>query len=185
MKRVLPAHPYLLTLSDTVGDPLGGGVLVFDVPAMTTADWGGGFAYHAAAIDVKHLRFVLRQAPGREGCELSVAADLRRSVRRNGIAAMISGGALGSAGGVVGGAVGIGLAMGALALLPAVAVAAGVGAAGAFGYGSLYRYYLKKFVKDLESLLRTVDVNARTGGAFSAPALPAGRAPDPPAASFG
>jgi hypothetical protein len=179
MKRVLPAHPYLLTLSDTVGDPLGGGVLVFDVPAMTTADWGGGFAYLAYAVDVKHLRFVLRQTPGRDGCELSVAADLRRSVRRNGIAALVSGSVLGAGGGVVGGALGLGLlALGSLAVLPAAAAAAGAGALGAFGYGRMYRYYLKKFVKDLESLLRTVDVNARTGGAFSPPTLPAARAKD-------
>ena len=103
------------------------------------------------------------------------------SVRRNGIAALLGGGLMGAGGGVVGGALGVGLlALGPLAVLPAAAAAAGAGALGAFGYGRLYRYYLKKFVKDLESLLRTVDVNARTGGAFSPPTLPAARAKDSP-----
>ncbi|HYH80494.1 MAG TPA: hypothetical protein VEX86_11880 [Longimicrobium sp.] len=179
MKRVLPASPFLLTLTDTVGDPLGGGVMVFDVPGMTLTGTGGTFAYNAYAVDVKHLRFVLREAPGGDGCELSVAADLRRSVRRNGVAALASGSVLGAGGAVVGGALGVGLlALGALALLPAAAAGAAVGAAGAFGYGYIYRYYLKKFVAELESLLRAVDVNARTGGAFSAPVQPAVAAPN-------
>jgi eukaryotic-like serine/threonine-protein kinase len=180
MQRVLPAHPFLLTLSDTVGDPLGGGVLVFDLPGLTATGGGGPFAYHAAAVDVKHLRFVLRRAPGGDGCELSVAADLRRSVRRNGVAAIASGGVAGLGAGAMGGAVGLGiLALGALAVLPAAGAAALAGAAGAFGYGRLYRHYLGKFVADMEGLLRAVDVNARTRGAFSPPTP---RVPEPPIA---
>ena len=127
MKRVLPATPFFLILSDTVGDPLGGGVMVFDVPGMTTMMGMGGFAYNAYAVDVKHLRFVLRHAG--DGCELSVAADLRRSVRRNGVMAMISGGLGVGGGAAMGGAAGLGfLALGALAVLPAAAAAAALGA---------------------------------------------------------
>ena len=151
MKRVLPASPFLLTLSDTVGDPLGGGVMVFDVPGLSAMSVSGSVAYNAYAMDVKHLRFVLRQAPGGDGCELSVAADLRRSVRRNGVVALVSGGLGVGGGAALGGAAGLGfLALGALAVLPAAAAAAGLGAAGAFGYGRLYRRYLKKLVADLE-----------------------------------
>jgi len=177
MKRVLPSSQFALTLSDTVGDPLEGGVMVFAVPAYTLTGLGGTFAYHAAAMDVKHLRFVLRQAPAGDGCELSVAADLRRSVRRNGVVALVSGGVLGAGGGVMGVAAGVALALGALTVLPAVAGVAALGAAGAFGYGGIYRYYLAKMVADLESLLSQVDANARTGGAFPAPTAP------PPSAS--
>lgn len=185
MKRVLPGPQFALTLTDTVGDPLNGGVMVFDVPRYIMGGPGGTFAYHAAAVDVRHLRFVLRQAPGGDGCELSVAADLRRSVRRNGVAALVSGGVLGAGGGVMGIAAGIALALGAFTVLPAVAGMAALGAAGSFGFGSIYRLYLAKLVADLETLLRTVDVNARTGGAFSAPTPPAARAPDSLAAISG
>lgn len=169
MKRVLPGPQFALTLTDTVGDPLDGGVMVFAAPAYTLGGVGGTFAYHAAAMDVKHLRFVLRQIPGGDGCELSVAVDLRRSVRRNGVVALVSGGVLGAGGGAAGIAAGLALTLGAFTVLPAVAGVAALGAAGAFGYGSIYRYYLNKLVADLEMLLRTVDANARTGGAFSAP----------------
>jgi len=172
MKRVLPAAPFLLTLSDSVGDPMGGGVMVFDVPGIT-ATGVSGFAYNAYAVDVKHLRFVLRRAPVGTGCELSVGADLRRSVRRNGVVALVSGGLGVGGGAALGGAAGLGfLALGALAVLPAAAGAAALGAVGAFGYGRLYRWYVKKLVADLEKLLRAVDVNARTDGAFAAPVVP-------------
>jgi hypothetical protein len=180
MKRVVPGPQFALTLTDTVGEPLDGGVMVFSIPGYTMGGPGGLFAYHSAALDVKHLRFVLRRAPGGDGCELSVAADLRRSVRRNAIAAMVSGGVLGAGGGAMGIAAGIGLALGALAVIPAAAGMAALGAFGAFGFGGIYRHYLAKLVADLETLLRTVDVNARTGGAFSAPSPPALVAPATP-----
>ena len=108
MRRVLPAHPYGVALIDSIGEPLSGGVLLFDIAHSTSTP----FQYAAVLI------------------------------------------------------------------LPAIAVSAALGIVGGGGaaasYGALYKYYLKKLTGEMETLLRTVDTNARTGGAFPPPEAPKG-----------
>jgi hypothetical protein len=169
MQRVLPTHPWYLSLRDSTGDPLAGGILVFDVPAYTMGNTNP-FAYHATTVDVKQLQVMLRPAPGRAGaaCEVVVSAGLTRSVRRNLIASGWLSGAFGALGG--GGATGLAALAGvggAMLALPAVAGAAVLGGGMAVGYRALYRHSLRKLTEELGRLLQGVDAHARTGGAFA------------------
>ncbi|HEX8450458.1 MAG TPA: hypothetical protein VF647_00105 [Longimicrobium sp.] len=178
MKRVLPAAPYHLTLSGTVGaDPLNGGVLIFDLPAYN-AMASNPFAYTAAMVGVKQLRLMLRPA-GTEGAatEVSIAVDLRRSVRYGSVTTAGLGGLAAVLGGVGGATLGAGaLALGALAALPAAAGVALLGVPVALGCGAVYRYYVRKLTADLERILRSMEAQVRTGGVF-APEI-RGPAPD-------
>lgn len=179
MQRVFPAHPYLLTLRDSVGDnPLEGGILIFDLPEQSALgiNW---FAYHMAAIDLKQLQVVLRRVPGIEkpACEVMMSSDMHFGVRRNwrvgaGVSAVA--GLSGAGFGALVGMEVLALAAGLVAL-PVVAGAAVAGGVGAVGFGAAYRYYLRKAVEDLKKLLQTLDVNARTGGAFAPPQPPQSR----------
>jgi hypothetical protein len=170
MQRVLPAHPWHLALRDSTGDPLAGGILVFDVPAYTMGTTSTPFAYHATSVDVKQLQVMLRPAPGRggEACEIVVSAGLHRSVRRNLKASGWLSGVLGTVGG--GGAAGIAVAAGvtgAMLALPAVAGAAVLGGGMAVGFRAAYRHSLRKLTEEIGRLLQGVDAHARTGGAFA------------------
>ena len=169
MQRVLPAHPWFLALRDSTGDPLTGGILVFDVPGYGMENTTS-FAYHVTTVDIKQLRVMLRPVPGREGqaCEIIVSAGLARSVRRNFKTSGWFTGVLGTLGGGAG--VGIGAVAGlagAVLALPAVAGVAVLGGATAAGYRALYRYSLHKLTEELRRLLQGVDAHARTGGAFA------------------
>lgn len=177
MQRVLPAHPYFLTLRDTVGDdPLDGGVLIFDVSKY---DWNGGnssFTTDAYYADLKQVRIVLRPvaAGPKPACEVVLSADLRRGVRYNWQVGSLLTGFLGSGAAGVGAGLGVGVLGlgGALIALPAVAGGAVVGGATALGYGAAYRWGVRKGVAALEGLLQTLDANARTRGAFALPNPP-------------
>ncbi|HEX8832192.1 MAG TPA: hypothetical protein VF705_13545 [Longimicrobium sp.] len=164
MKRVLPANPYLLTLSGTVGpDPLDGGVLIFDLPAYN-AMASNPFAYNAAMVGIKQLRLMLRSV-GTEGAapvtEVSIAVDLRRGVLHGSVVTAGLGGLAAAAGGLGGVVLGGMLALGAVAALPA---AAGV----ALGCGAVYRHYVRKLTADLEAILRSMEAHVRTAGLFLA-----------------
>lgn len=169
MGRILPASPYFLALRDTVGDdPLRGAVLIFETPPLDVTNMTK-FVQHAYSVDVNQLRFALRPL-SESACELTVTTDLNRSVRRNWKAAGITGGITGA----VGGAAGLGIAgvlsvAGALAALPAAAGALVLGGLCTWGYGAAYRSYFRKLTADLEQLLQSVDVYARTGGTFAPP----------------
>ena len=179
LQRVLPAQPWLFTLRDISGDPVAGGLMVFDLPAfnwMATTQ-STPLAYHGETVDVQQIQLTLREIPGSDGkaCEILLRAGLQRSVRRNfqfgrwtaGIAGVFGGGA----------GLGIGLAamgMSAMVALPVVAGAALVGGGTAAGYRALYRHSLQKLTELFEQMLASVAVHAKTGGAF---------APIPPAAA--
>lgn len=176
MQRVLPSHPWYLSLADTTGDPLAGGILLFDVPEYTVAHQSP-LGYHAAATDVKQIQVMLRPVPGRggEACEMVVSAGLRRSVRRNfkvgGWMSGILGGVGAGGGAAIAAATGI---AGGILALPAVAGAALLGGGAAVGYRALYRYSLRNLTELLERMLQGVDVHARTGGAFVPAPRPTG-----------
>lgn len=168
MQRVLPGHPWLLSLRDVTGDPLAGGILVFDVPEYTIGQQLP-LAYHALATDVRQLQVMLRPVPGRggEACEVVVSVGLRRSVRRNfktaGWMTGILGGMGAGGGAAIAGAAGV---AGGILALPAVAGLALLGGGTALGYRALYRNALRNLTEVLERMLQGVDVHARTGGAF-------------------
>lgn len=180
MRRVLPAHPYFLALQDTVGnDPLQGATMIFSVPDYA---YGTGtttpFASHSAAIHLEEISVSLRELPAarRPTCEVVITGDLHSGVRLNSLVGSTLSAAVGAGGVSFGTLVGMkALALaGGLIVLPAVAGGALLGSLGVIGYGAMYRYYLRKVTVDLEQLLRAVDANARTAGAFSLPTPPLG-----------
>jgi hypothetical protein len=179
MQRVLPGHPWYLSLRESSGDPLAGGTLVFDVPGYVEAHQTA-LAMHAMAVDLKQLQVMLRPLPAGEACEVVVSAGLQRSVRRNFYAAGWFTGIMGGmgAGGGVAVAAAAGVA-GAVLALPAAAGAAVLAGVTAAGYRAGYRHSLRKLGEVLESMLQAVDVHARTGGGFT----PAPRPPAPGDAS--
>lgn len=177
MQRVLPAHPYTMTLVDSLGgSPVEGGVLVFQLPRVSMGSTTHTpFAYAMTTIDLLQLHVTLHPVPrpDRTATLLTLRGDLRTGIRRNVWAGLGVSGAAGAMGVVF--ATAIGLASGGLAPLVAAGAALGalgMGGAGAAGYGAVYRYYYGKALGELEMLLRVVDANARTGGAFRAPPAP-------------
>lgn len=178
MQRVFPSYTYGLTLVDVVGGlPLEGGVMVFQIPRMSTFATSPTtpFTYTANVVDLYQIQISLRTIQRGEAVatEVTLRGDLRTSTRRNvwaGLSMMGMGGASGGA--ILGG---IAIAAGALAPLVVAGAAvgvAGLGWAGGAGYGFVYRHYLKKMVGDLQTLLKVVDTNARTGGGFHPPLQP-------------
>jgi hypothetical protein len=162
MKRILPAHPYSFALCGVAGED----VFVFDLSSSTNP-----ITSAAVNLYTKQLRFVLR-AGERGGCELSVMADLRRGTRQNLFVAAGFGGITGTVGALTGTLVGVGASLGAAGVLPALAGAALLGAAGALGGGALFRYFVRSLTEGLEQLLRRIDADARTRGSFPLPAAP-------------
>ncbi|HET7274885.1 MAG TPA: hypothetical protein VFI91_06875 [Longimicrobiaceae bacterium] len=177
MRRIFPAHPYGLTLIDSIGGtPLEGGVLVFQLPKMSGFSTSvTPFGYAASVIDLFQIAVTMRpvDTAGKPACEVTLRGDLRTSMRRNVWAGLGVSGVIGGVGGgiALGGAIAVG------AMLPlAIAVGAigltGFGGASALGYGAVYRYYLRKMTAELETLLKIVGTNARTGGSFRPPQPP-------------
>ncbi len=167
LQRVATAPPYGMTLIDSFGaSPLEGGVLVYKLPTYSSLSSAhDAFAYAAAAIDLEQLLITLRphEVAGAPHCTIELRSDLRTSTKRN----VWAGLALSGIGGGVtaAGAVAAALSSGLMLPLVAAAGAAGLlggGAAGAAGTGSLYRYYLRKMSGELETMLRVIDVTART-----------------------
>lgn len=177
MQRILPGHPYRLTLVDHHGaDPLDGGVLVFKVPAYSytaiTADQS--FAYEMAMADLKQLLFSLRRLEtSPPATELTVQASLTHSHRLtlwvggsiSGVLASLSG----VGGGFVGAAAGAALGIGGLAVGAAAAGFLAGGAAAMLGWRGLYRYGLRRGKKAIRNLLGSIAVDIETGGGFSSP----------------
>ena len=180
MQRVLPEHPYRLSLVDHHGaDPMDGGMLVFKVPAFsytTTADQS--FAYEMNWADLRQLVFSLRRLDtSPPATELTVQGSLTPSQRTNmwvggimsGIGAALGGVGGGFAGGAAAVAIGIGgLAVGA-AVVGFLAGGASFGGLAMLGYRRLYRYALRRGEKAVRNLLGSIAVDIETGGGFSSP----------------
>jgi hypothetical protein len=178
MQRVLPAHPYTMTLVDSLGgSPVEGGVLVFQLPRVALGSTSHTpFAAAMTAIDLLQLHVTLHPVPrpDRTATLLTLRGDLRTGIRRNVWAGLGVSGATGAMGVLFGAVAVIASGLAPLVVAGAALGALGMGGAGAAGYGAVYRYYHGKAMRELEMLLRVVDANARTGGAFRAPQAPGG-----------
>ncbi len=64
MEAVFPAEPFRLTLTDQQGDPLDGGVLVFDIQGTTTLLLQGGFAFETREAGLRQVFVSLRSIEG-------------------------------------------------------------------------------------------------------------------------
>lgn len=181
MQRVLPEHPYRLSLVDHHGaDPVDGGMLVFKVPAFsytaTVADQS--FAYEMSWADLRQLVFSLRRLDtSPPATELTVQGNLTPSHRKNmwvgGIMSGV-GAALGGVGGAIaGGAAAVAFGIGGVAVgVAAMGFLAGGGSFGGLamlGYRRLYRYALRRGEKAIRDLLGAIAVDIETGGGFSSP----------------
>ena len=161
--RIFPANPYYLNLLDTLGDPVAGGVLVFEVTRSTGYGYTS-FTWEMAIADIRHVVVVLRPVEGEPAaCDVVLGANLDYSRRLNlGVGGVLTG-SVGLAGGTGGAVIGAALSLGALAALPAMAGAAGAFVLARAGYRGMYRWGVGRGRRGLEGLLRAVDVRIRAG----------------------
>lgn len=163
MQAVFASDTYRLTLIDRQGEPLDGGVLVFDIPPMRTP-FERGFAFETSESGLKQLFVTLRRidAPA-PSCEVTVRSPLTANGKALGVGIVATG---------IAGALGL-AALGALGFATGVAPVAAVGAAGggllggglgAKGYRALYGFARRRGRSAIESLLGAV--GARSTGAW-------------------
>ena len=179
MERIFPDEPYRLRLQDRQGDPLDGGLLVFEIEGagfvpQNTTDFTG----KASAADLRQVLVTLRPVRGSDSVHTEVA--LRGPVAwAHGINAAISTGVVTVVGGIglalswpLGGWVattlwGAGvLAPGAAAAVGAAATALGTAVAGRLGVEgmrTMYDFSLGKGRKGLEALLSALALDAQGG----------------------
>lgn len=167
--RALQAAPWSLSLRDTLGGhPLDGGVLVFDLPGMTTYTeykW----TWTRFGVYVPQLRVSLAAAAGdSRACEVTITIDLRAGLGVNlwgyGLTA---GGGAGLAGlfGAVAGKAALGMA-GLALLAPAAAAAIVGGVALAALSGPLYRWEIGKAEAELNAALDAINAGLRALDVF-------------------
>lgn len=176
--RALQAVPWSLALRDTLGGhPLDGGVLVFDLPAMTDGNYR--WTWTRYGVYVPEVRVSLAAIPGdSRACEITITADLRKGLTPN-----LWGYGFLSSVGVGGGAVG-GFVLGAKALAltgaalaaPVVAAGAVMGAVALACSGPVYRWEVRKAADELAAALAAIDVALRAFDIFGE------TPPSPPAA---
>ncbi|MEO5824858.1 MAG: serine/threonine-protein kinase [Gemmatimonadales bacterium] len=183
--RVFPAHPYALTLRDTIGGhPLDGGILVFEVPMIRSGDIVSGegisnFSMRMTQIELNQLNVVLKPVGSpAAACEVIVYGDLRNGLRKNWRTDKWTSASAAAAGAASGTAIGVAaLSLGALAALPALGGAALLGGLSLLGYRAVYRYALRRSHVELGRLLAAVESNVRAATVFGAP--PPARSPAP------
>lgn len=164
MQIVFPEAPYYLALRAIHGDVLHGGVMVFDLPAVTLSKW----LYDLSYTGTKQLVASIHRVD-ENSCEVVVRGSLRRGRRiAGGVFGTVTAGATGF-GALAGGvglsvAVAAGLGVGTLGLVPLVA---GFGLLGGASLGGvsramsrkLYVYFLDRGVKAMEGLLRSLNLS--------------------------
>lgn len=183
LQRVLPRAPFGLVIRRVEGpDPRAGGVLVFEVPYSAAA--ANGLQVSGPAIDLRHyadfreLRVRLRgldESPaGSARTEVEITASRRHARRVSywvGLAMSGLGGLLGAIPGslITAGAVAIGGPIEALIVLGVGGAASASGWFGArFGWRHAYRWGQNKGERAIARMLDAIDLDVRTGGAFSA-----------------
>jgi hypothetical protein len=165
------------------GDPLEGGIAVFESPYSYQRS--GTLEYYATVAEVR--RFLVRMMPGPDGdaCEVVIHAPLRRSRRVN----FWVGSGLAGGGGILGGFLGAGAAgvlvgTTVLGALPLAAIIGGMTLGGAvgggaltrWGYTALYGKGFRLFLQALEKVFVRVERDLGRGGA---PGIPFETGPEP------
>ena len=167
--RTLQMPPWSLTLRDTLGGhPLDGGMLVFDLPAMTgmeTYKW----TWTRYGVYVPQVRVTIATVPNdTRACEVTLHVDLRSGLTANIAGYGIIAGTMASAGGAVGGLIGLkALAITSAALAgPIMLGAVAVGVAAAASIGPLYRWEMRKTTDELGEALAAVEAGIRAQSIF-------------------
>lgn len=182
--RTLQAHPFSLSLRDTLGGhPLDGGVLVFTLPAMTDATYKWtGTRYGAFAPEVRVSLRPLSQDPN--ACDVTMQVDLSAGL------GTVVGSYVAFVGflGALGGGAGLLVGLTAMSLSGGLAAVPALGGALLGGGGMLaisprsYRSGLRTVRTELEAALAAVETSMRVQGIFGE-APPSG-GPRPGNASF-
>ncbi len=168
--RTLQSPPYWLSLRDTLGGhPLDGGVLVFDLPAMTDGNYR--WTWTRYGVYAPEIRVTLAPVPGdSRACEVSMHVDLRPGMTPNlwGYGIITAG--MSGFGGLIGAAVAKKalLMVGTALLGPAFGAAAVLGLAAFAFTGPCYRWELGKTTAELNAALAAVDASIRAFDIFGA-----------------
>lgn len=178
--RVFPVAPFFLSFRETVGGhPVDGGVMIFNVKLMQSAEYSTGnyspFMYRMTQLDMRQLSVTMRALGGpTPAIEVSVYGDLRPGLRKNLTWDSWFAGTTAVGGTVAGGAAGAAiLGFGALMAVPAIGVGALLGAGTLGWYRWYYRRGLAKATEELESLLLAVESSIRAQLVFGGAPMPA------------
>jgi len=178
--RSFQAAPYLLSLRDTLGGhPLDGGVLVFDLPQMGSADYRWSWTRYGVYVPEVRVTFATIAGDPR-ACEVTMHLDLRRGLTANLAGYGILSGAGAGAGAVAGGVIATkAMAMAGAALLgPALGGAVVIGLATIACMGPVYRWEIGKTTGELEAVLSAVEASIRAFDIFGeAPPVRTARPP--------
>ncbi len=160
MWDVFPREPYRLTLTDQTGDPLKGGVLVFDTQGLNSP-FPQGLALEARHAGIRQVFLSLRPISGATpSCEVTLRGPVELS-HNLGVGLVSAGGA---AAGVL---VGLSMVLGPVGpVVAAVLTVGGVvvgGGLGVKGYRALYAYGVRRARRSLEGLLGAVAGRAQGG----------------------
>ena len=180
MQAVFPQEPFRLTLVDQRGDPLSGGLLVFDIQGLGPfALELKGLARDASWSGLRQVFVSLRAIEGAEAsCEVTLhgpvawspGMDFAQSLFVTGASGGLGFG-LGAAGGSAVGALGIALGLGPAGAVLATLVAVGGvvmgGGLGVKGYRALYAFGIGRGRKALHGLLGAVAGRAQSGWGIS------------------
>lgn len=171
---VFQGYPYGLKLREQVGPhPLDGGVLQFGVPnwqALGDASEAINFSYYIGALGDRMLNVTLHRLHSSEpACEVTVFADIRRTVRKSArwVAPLAALGVAGG-GGIATAVSVLALGLGAGAALPAVAFGLLAGAGAAWTQGAAHRYLLRASRTRLEGMLSDLAAAVRSRSLFGA-----------------
>ena len=190
MEAIFPHEPYRLTLTDQQGDPLAGGVAIFDIQGLGPGPLPKkGLAAEVSMSAVRQVFVSVRPIEGdTPSCEVTLrgpiawAANigLAQGVAVTGVGAGLGGVTL--AGGTVaavGGLISSGfVVLGLAGVLGAVGVIAG-GALGRKGYRALCAYGIRKAQRALEGLLGAVAARAEGGWGSPCPRVTHNRVASP------
>lgn len=156
MEAVFPDEPFRLTLTDQQGDPLHGGLLVFDIQVPSGLLFQG-FAFETREAGLRQVFVSLRPIKGAtSSCEMTVHSPLT-SHNIGLVLGMLATALTGGAGFGVGIALGLAIGIGPVAAVGGVLLGGGLGLK---GYRALYAFAVRRGRKALEGLIGAVAARA-------------------------
>ena len=159
MEAVFPSEPFRLTLADQHGDPLAGGLLVFDLPGMRSP-FEHGLAYETTRAGLNQVFVSLRQVEGpTASCEVTVHSAITSQNRRFGFG-LVAATATGAAGLGALGALGLTVGIGPVGAIGGLLLGAGLGVKGA---RASYHFSKRRAQGVLERLAGAVAARAEGG----------------------
>ena len=175
MEQVFNEDPYRLSLVDREGDPLDGGLLIFNIDGASFVPvQGSTFHNQVSTADLRQVIVSIRPLPGdAASCELTLRSPVAWAHRINlgigGVFTALTSGVGLAGGSAVGGWAAAALVGSGIGLAAAVATTLTVGATvagaalGANGFRALYGWGLGKGTQALEGIASSIAVRAQGG----------------------